>query len=812
LVTSTSNNANFSQPSFSQSLSSATLNGGSDGVPGSLATSWPTLYFYDTRDNLKCIEQHGNVSSTGCSSDPSNDATSRWRVRRFTYDSLGHLLTSKNPENGTITYQYDSAGRLSTRTDARGIVVTYQYRDTANGGVRLTDIIYSDGTPASRLRYDYATYNNNTLSNPVGRQNVTLSENGAKYLTSYDAMGRAAAVQQCTPGVSVCQNFSANYNGLGEPLYMLYASGFQVNYNYDAAGRLTSAQDNAGFTYATTQPGDFLAAGVLRQFETPNFNYQVSYNNLLQPIEISAGTFFDKQYNYNAGANNGDVISITNMKDNGRSQTFTYDSLNRLVTAGDRKNWSDSYVYDPWANLTQKNPGTLQGESLQASADLRNHLTKQDSLGRQIYTYDPVGNLLTDGLHTYTYDAENRVKTVDGTTTYTYDGGGRRVSKSTGEHTWYGPDSVILAETDANGNWTNYVYAFGKRLARNTPRSAPNSPDIRFYVMDHLGSTNMFVDKDGKSILDDNDLYPWGGVVPGVGFTNSSNHFTFTGKERDGESNLDYFGARYYSSNLGRWTSADWSAVPSPVPYANFGDPQTLNLHAYVRNVPTVGMDADGHSPFMSELAPTGTFDWSQAIFGTITSDPSGDPIFSTGGGWLGVGSNGLASITPSFDFAVGSGNPTQAAKGLSQTAKGASALSAAVSSLATTTNEYIESFTNISGYLWLNLMFDMTRDGGKHWVFKRIHLEYTSKGEFDQAILTTGRYPFGKKLGAAGRLAVHTQELSQEEAEAEFVGDFKHQLDVLKANAVSRGRSWEAANKLLDWATVGVIIGYIFF
>jgi RHS repeat-associated protein len=68
-----------------------------------------------------------------------------------------------------------------------------------------------------------------------------------------------------------------------------------------------------------------------------------------------------------------------------------------------------------------------------------------------------------------------------------------------------------------------------------------------------------------------------------------------TGKERDTESGNDYFGARYYASSMGRFMSPDWSAKASPVPYATFGDPQSLNLYAYMRNNPLGGADADGH-------------------------------------------------------------------------------------------------------------------------------------------------------------------------------------------------------------------------
>lgn len=69
----------------------------------------------------------------------------------------------------------------------------------------------------------------------------------------------------------------------------------------------------------------------------------------------------------------------------------------------------------------------------------------------------------------------------------------------------------------------------------------------------------------------------------------------FTGKERDQESGLDYFRARFYGSALGRWTSPDWSAKPQPVPYAELTNPQTLNLYTYVQNNPLKGPDVDGH-------------------------------------------------------------------------------------------------------------------------------------------------------------------------------------------------------------------------
>jgi RHS repeat-associated protein len=77
----------------------------------------------------------------------------------------------------------------------------------------------------------------------------------------------------------------------------------------------------------------------------------------------------------------------------------------------------------------------------------------------------------------------------------------------------------------------------------------------------------------------------------------TTNNYKFTGKERDAETGLDYFGARYYGNALGRFLTPDWAAKATGVPYADFGDPQSLNLYSYVRNNPLARIDPDGHCP-----------------------------------------------------------------------------------------------------------------------------------------------------------------------------------------------------------------------
>jgi RHS repeat-associated protein len=249
-----------------------------------------------------------------------------------------------------------------------------------------------------------------------------------------------------------------------------------------------------------------------------------------------------------------------------------------------------------WGNLTSKAllqtpaPPACSGENLSVTADTHNwiHASGTD------YQYDAAGNMTfnaTAPTQTYTYDQENRLTGAAGYN-YTYDCDGNRVRKSggsTGTLYWYMTPGIV-AESDLSGTLkSEYVFFDGERVARKD--FLGNA--IAYYFSDNLKTASVITDSAGV-IKADSDYYPWGGELQFV--KNDSNHYKFTGKERDSETQLDYFGARYYSNGLGRWVSADWSPMPIPVPYADFGDPQSLNLYGYVRNIPTSKVDPNGHS------------------------------------------------------------------------------------------------------------------------------------------------------------------------------------------------------------------------
>jgi len=210
----------------------------------------------------------------------------------------------------------------------------------------------------------------------------------------------------------------------------------------------------------------------------------------------------------------------------------------------------------------------------------------------QGYSYDAAGNMMQDLStgYSYTYDQENRITGAAGYT-YTYDEAGNRVEKSngtTGTLYWYMTPGIV-AESALSGNLqSEYVFFDGERVAR---KDLP-SGNIAYYFADTLKTASVITDAAGN-IKSESDYYPWGGELQ---FANSdSNHYKFTGKERDSETGLDYFGARYYSNGLGRFITPDWAPKAVAVPYAEFADPQSLNLYTYVRNIPTTRLDADGH-------------------------------------------------------------------------------------------------------------------------------------------------------------------------------------------------------------------------
>jgi RHS repeat-associated protein len=239
----------------------------------------------------------------------------------------------------------------------------------------------------------------------------------------------------------------------------------------------------------------------------------------------------------------------------------------------------EAFTIDAWGNLTGRGPvaGKSSYEFLSQAALTNNRLTG--------FGYDASGNMTSNGGVSYSYDAENRLLTTAGVT-YTYDGDGQRVKKSSGTLYWTGTGSDTLSESNLTGTiQKEYIYFNGKRVAR---RDVPGTPTVKYYFSDHLGSASVITNNTGTMPpLEESDYYPYGGEIAVSG--SDSNRYKFTGKERDSESGLDNFGARYDASSLGRFMSADPGRLTK-----HLIDPQGLNRYGYTRNNPLAYVDPDG--------------------------------------------------------------------------------------------------------------------------------------------------------------------------------------------------------------------------
>jgi RHS repeat-associated protein len=580
--------------------------------PGSAPhLNYETDYQYDALDNLLCAVQKATDTSpfTTCAAAPAT-----WRPRSFQYDSLSRITSATNPESGTISYSYDVNGNLKQKTSpkpsqnnpATTTNLNYCY-DALN---RVMSKAYN--TTACPPASPVATYSYDQGTNGIGRR-TGMTDGPGSATWVYDLMGRVTSETRVTANVTKATSYVYNLDGSVKSI--TYPSTHTVNYTYSAAGRSLSAIDPTGpINYATSAtyapPGELVTAtnGFVQGGFT-GVNMANVYSNRLQPVLLSAAnptaTVLSLCYDFHShtalnyppcnfsastAGDNGNVYQIVNNRDSNRTQNFVYDNLNRILqgyTSG--TNWGEDFTIDAWANLTNRSlhAGKTNSEPLNAAPALAsNQLTG--------FGYDAAGNMTSNGTIGYYYDQESRFTKFVGNTTdiYIYDGDSQRVKKTTPAVSlyWYGATGNVLDETSGNGTLVSeYIFFNGKRVAR---RDADNS--VKYYFADNLGSASVITNATGAMPpLTESDYYPYGGEIPIT--TGDPNHYKFTGKERDAESGLDNFGARYFTSNLGRFMSPDWAARPTSVPYAVFGDPQSLNLYTYVENAPLNRVDADGH-------------------------------------------------------------------------------------------------------------------------------------------------------------------------------------------------------------------------
>jgi RHS repeat-associated protein len=348
---------------------------------------------------------------------------------------------------------------------------------------------------------------------------------------------------------------------------------------------------------------------------SPNLPVNAANSSVVYSYQIAQDSTAGAQSGYDGA---GNIVAYTDSINGGWS-SIGYDNLNRLnsatVTMPNAPPITLGWTYDSSGNrLTQ----TGDPYHTWATYDQNNQITATPVYPAAIPPsagtsptngrYDPAGNMIDDGSYYYVYDAAGRLCATTNhaysltVTGYLYDANGNRIAKGTltvpsGSSlacptafasaafqvtTLYlsGPEGDPMAEFSAGIAWSrSYVNGETGMLA------SEDVSGIHLNMYDWLGTRRSQTDLVGTVEASFQDL-PFGDGLKTLGADDASQHFT--GKERDTESGLDYFGARYYSSAIGRFSSPD-SVAGDPM------NPQSWNLYNYVQNNPLKNIDPDGH-------------------------------------------------------------------------------------------------------------------------------------------------------------------------------------------------------------------------
>jgi RHS repeat-associated protein len=231
----------------------------------------------------------------------------------------------------------------------------------------------------------------------------------------------------------------------------------------------------------------------------------------------------------------------------------------------------------------------IQSITLQGSGGIpTNQIASVTEKSTVNFTYDAAGNVTNDGIHSYGYDSENRIVSVDGgsTASYAYDHQNRRYKKTIGStvthYVWQGWQVLAEYNGSTGAVLTDYVYTGSRMIAKVA------SGSTQYFLSDRL-STRLVLDSGGS--VSGRMAHLAFGEDFGESGTQEKHHFT--SYERDSESGTDYAVNRQYSQSIGRFNRPD--------PYVVSGtqnSPQNNNRYVYSKNEPIGSIDPSGLDSF----------------------------------------------------------------------------------------------------------------------------------------------------------------------------------------------------------------------
>ncbi len=262
---------------------------------------------------------------------------------------------------------------------------------------------------------------------------------------------------------------------------------------------------------------------------------------------------------------------------------ISYDPLYRLTAADYSNGDYYHYSYDAVGNRkTQTSMVNGLSSTVDYDYDDANRLTTVNGV---TYTWDANGNLLNDGVNTYTYNSANRLKTMTGPSVaagYSYNGMGDRLRETIGEQTTtFAMDYNTGLTQVLNDGTNNYIYG--------NERIAQVNTGTEYFLGDALGSVRQLTNNNG-AVTYASAYDPYGVVTNTYGAAQTAygytNEYTSQG--------LVYLRARFYSPSMGRFLTKDtWGEDENT--------PMSYNAWLYVYANPINLNDPSGHDPWWCE-------------------------------------------------------------------------------------------------------------------------------------------------------------------------------------------------------------------
>jgi RHS repeat-associated protein len=496
-----------------------------------------TQWFYDEATGLPVEKRYADGSAV-----------------RYTYTPNGKPLRTTQADGSWTEGLYDAGG------DFTGSVCSDASLDWSQT-LDVDGFVSSVSNEIASTRYD------RDETGLVTNEWVSVGPFEHEIVRTYDELGRPASL--AIKGTDYLVNYRWSTNGLLEGVDFPGAS---VHYDYtpDAldAGHSVAVADGATIERTVTRNAQ--RRGLIDRIENragtnalPSFVY--AYDLLGRPV-----TRNDDAFGYN---DRSEVVSAQ-FGTNGVADLYAYDSIGNRVSSRER-GVESSY----------------EANELNEYAEIA-----EGGVGRAL-AYDRNGNLLTNGVWSYAYDAKDRLTDVWSNGVWVlsnaYDANARRVVKRTQEGTRYflydGWNLIQETFVTSIGETNVTHYVWGKDLSGSFQGAggvggllaALRGSEVFIPSYDNNGNIISYSDSEGVSICELRyDAY---GVVSSIIGININVSFQFSTKYYDGEIELLYYGFRFYTPIAGRWLNRD------PI-----GESDCLNLCLFVWNNGLFGIDCFG--------------------------------------------------------------------------------------------------------------------------------------------------------------------------------------------------------------------------